>query len=84
MIVPYELYHKERLAGYVGIDSDSGALTDWKAVNQEETPFLGSADLRKIKLWWQQRAVPASRRDMEEVFRRAGCAACPVPQRDKL
>lgn len=70
----YELFHRERPAGWISIDSDSGALTDWAVTDPREAPFLGSADLRKMKLWWSQRAVPASRRDMEELFRQAGCA----------
>ena len=69
----YILMHKDVPCGAVVIDRDSGALTRFSVIDNRYTPFLGNADKDNMKVWWNHRAVPGSRRDMEEVVRNAGC-----------
>ena len=70
----YVLMHKDVPCGILSIDRDSGALTHYKAGDCDRThaPFLGSADDRLMKKWWNARAVPASRKTMLETIRKAG------------
>lgn len=69
----YLLMHKDVNCGIVAIDRYSGALMKYAPIDRAHAPFLGSADERNMKIWWNHRAVPGSRRDMAEVIRRAGC-----------
>ena len=69
----YLLMHKDVTCGVIAVDRDSGALTEFKVTEKEFVPFLGNADDRLMKIWWNHRAVPGSRRDMEELIKKAGC-----------
>lgn len=69
----YILMHKDEPCAIVAIDRDSGALTETKFIQKEYAPFLGNADTRLMKIWWEHRAVPGSRKEMTEIIRRAGC-----------
>ena len=69
----YILMHKDKQCGVLAVDRYSGALTEFCSVDDRYTPFLGNADKRSMSIWWNHRAVPGSRKDMEEVIRRAGC-----------
>jgi len=67
------LMHKDIQCGVLAIDRDSGALIEFAAVEKRYLPFLGGADLSRMKTWWNHRAVPGDRKDMEDVIKRAGC-----------
>ena len=67
------LMHKDVPCAIVAIDRDSGALTETEFIRKDYAPFLGNADTRLMKIWWEHRAVPGSRREMKEIMRRAGC-----------
>ncbi|MBR1523581.1 MAG: hypothetical protein IJ641_03895 [Lachnospiraceae bacterium] len=69
----YKLMHKDSVCGTVRIETSGGALSGWKSAGTKLEPFLGNATLKKMKIWWIQRAVPGSRRMMESVIRKAGC-----------
>ena len=70
----YLLMHKDVPCGLIAIDRDNGALTDARIYEPEYAPFMGSADLRRLKIWWDHRAVPGSRKDMQQIIRNAGCS----------
>ena len=69
----YILMHKKDACGIVAIDHDNGALIGAKIKVPQLAPFLGNADERLMKIWWEHRAVPGSRKDMQAIFRKAGC-----------
>lgn len=69
----YKLMHKNILCGAVEIDNENSALVNFERMNDVSAPFLGNADLRLMKQWWEARSVPASRKTMQEVLRSAGC-----------
>ncbi|MBQ9015456.1 MAG: HipA domain-containing protein [Firmicutes bacterium] len=69
----YILMHRDTPCALIAIDRDSGALTEYEVIRKEYTPFLGNADERLMKIWWEHRAVPGSRKEMEEIIREAGC-----------
>lgn len=69
----YFLKHKDDLVGIVSIDSIQGTILSYKAINSELAPYLGNADLEKIKRWWQTRAVPGSRAMIDDLIKNAGC-----------
>ena len=68
----YELMHKDLKVGMIEIDV-AGNLSNFFAIEPELAPFLGGADLDKMKIWWKQRAVPGSRKMMDEVIKKSGC-----------
>ena len=70
----YKLMHRDTLCGVVTLDEDSGHLLEYKNLSQN-APFLGNADTRLMKKWWEARAIPASRTAMQEVIRQAGCVS---------
>ncbi len=69
----YTLMHKNKEVGLLGIDADDSKITAWKSINQPETPFVGQADLHKLKIWWSSRAVPGSRKMMADMLHKADC-----------
>lgn len=69
----YKLMHKDTVCGVVMIEKSGGVLSGWKSSGTKLEPFLGNATLEKMKKWWIQRAVPGSRKMMEDVIRKAGC-----------
>ena len=68
----YELMHKDKKVGLINLDVP-GNVVNYVPINGEYSPFMGNADLNKIKVWWSQRSVPGSRKIMEEVIKKAGC-----------
>lgn len=69
----YFLMHKEKPCAMITIDKDSNALTNYKVIEKEFTPFLGNADERLMKKWWENRAVPGARKDFVPIYKKAGC-----------
>lgn len=69
----YILMHGDVPCAVIAIDRDSGTLAETEFIRREYAPFLGNADLRLMKIWWEHRAVPGSRKEMEEIIRKAGC-----------
>lgn len=67
------LKHKDDEVGVMTFDEYQGLVTAYKPINPELAPYLGNADLAKIKQWWQTRAVPGSREMMLRIIRDAGC-----------
>jgi hypothetical protein len=69
----YFLMHKDEVCGSLIIDEDTGALTNYKDYHTGHSPFLGGGDVKRIKRWWEGRAVPASRKMIQEVLKESGC-----------
>lgn len=69
----YILMHKDIPAASIILDDPTNLIIGYKPINPRYTPFLGTADLQKIKKWWAMRSVPASREMMQHVIRNAGC-----------
>ena len=67
------LMHKTAPCGVLAVDRASGALTEFTLIDKQYAPFLGNANDELMKIWWNHRAVPESRKDMEVVVRLAGC-----------
>ena len=68
----YKLMHKDELCGVLTLDEDTGQLIEYKNLSRN-APYLGSADTRLMRRWWEARAIPASRTAMQEIIRLAGC-----------
>lgn len=69
----YFLMHKNNVCGSLEIDDETGRLEAYKDHNTGKSPFLGHADTRLMKKWWDARAVPASRKMMQEVLKQNNC-----------
>ena len=74
MLESYQLNHKNIPCGVLLIDPDSHTVESFTNINREVSPFLGNADTRLMKHWWEARAVPASRESINELLRQAGYA----------
>lgn len=72
-MVCYDLMHKDQKCGTLTIDEKIGRITEYHGKNNKLSPYLGTADCRKIQQWWELRAVPASRTTMQKVIHAAGC-----------
>lgn len=69
----YFLMHKNDICGSLEIDSETGAFIAYKDHHTGKSPFLGNCDAKHMKKWWDSRAVPASRKMMQEILRQSGC-----------
>lgn len=70
----YTLFHKDIPCGKVEIDEQFSTVLSYKNIDNTASPYLGTADLLKIKKWWQMRAIPGSRSDIQYMLRKAGCS----------
>ena len=68
----YILMHRDDPCAFIAIDPDSGALIRYKTMREELVPFLGGATEKLMKKWWDARAIPGSRADMQRIIREAG------------
>lgn len=69
----YILMHRDVPCAVIAIDRDNSALREVKIIRKDIAPFLGGADERRMKKWWEQRAVPGSRKDIARMLKNAGC-----------
>lgn len=70
----YYLKHKDDICAVLAIEDEIWRVDNAKVINREIAPFIGYATDASIKQWWSMRAVPSTRKTMEEVIRKAGCA----------
>ena len=52
------------------LDNISGGILNYEDYSTGASPYMGTADLNKIKKWWKMRAVPANRNMMHEILKR--------------
>lgn len=69
----YDLMHKNEKCGVLLFDEDTGRIMKYYDEGNNISPFLGTADIRKMKKWWEMRAVPASRITRQKILRESGC-----------
>ena len=69
----YYLKHKDDICAVLEIEEETWRIDNAKIVNREIAPFAGTATDASLKQWWAMRAVPSTRKTMEEVIRAAGC-----------
>ncbi len=72
-MVKYSLMHKNSICGMLVLDEITGRIVDYKDYGTGISPFLGNADLPKMKKWWEMRAVPATRDTIHEILKQSGC-----------
>ena len=71
----YILKHRDDNVGLLSIDDVLGTVMNYKGINSELSPYLGSMDLQKAKKWWQTRAIPGSRNMIDKILRNAECSS---------
>lgn len=71
-MVNYYLMHKNIRCGEIAYDETTGRITKYKNYPIGASPFWGTADISKIKKWWEIRAVPASRHMMQDLIKKQG------------
>lgn len=69
----YYLMHKDTICGVLKIDTESGTLNNFRSDSPDYMPYFGHGNKAEMQIWWNNRAVPGSRKDMAEVFHQAGC-----------
>ena len=65
----YILYHKYQPCAELEIDSDDWRIADAVITDPVSAPFHGHATKKLLKQWWNNRAVPASRRMFSKALR---------------
>ncbi len=73
MKTEYLFMHKNIPCGFLRIDPDDGALEELKIIERDHMPYIGTADLKKMKQWWQNRAIPGGRGNLRHILEKAGC-----------
>ncbi len=66
----YYLMHKNIRCGMAELDNISGGILNYEDYATGASPYMGTADLNKIKKWWKMRAVPDHRNMMHEILKR--------------
>ena len=69
----YGLMHRDDKAASLQIDEVTGQMIDVHIENPEITPYLGSADKRKMNSWLKNRVIPTQRSQIEKVLAANGC-----------
>ena len=72
-MVKYFLMHKDTVCGTISFDETTGRIAGYKDHHTGFSPYMGQADVQKIKKWWEMRSVPASRNMIREVIKKSGC-----------
>lgn len=71
----YFLMHKDQICGKLWFDEDSGRIAKYSGDNNNMSPFLGTANLKKISVWWKMRAVPGTRNLIRQIMKESGCVS---------
>lgn len=69
----YTLMHKDTPSGVLIFDEEQGKINSYKDLETGCSPFLGNANLGKIKKWWEMRSVPASRSLIQNLVKNSEC-----------
>lgn len=72
-IMKYDLMHKNEVCGKLVFEEDTGRIVEYHDAGNGLSPYLGYSDKKKVRKWWEMRAVPASRRMMKDIIQQAGC-----------
>lgn len=67
------LKHKDDICGIAAIDIGTGQLISFENIDPARAPFLGNATQENMRKWWSIRAVPGTRKTMEQVLRDNDC-----------
>lgn len=67
------LMHRDDICGEIVFDDTTGHVVSYKDYNTGLSPYLGNADVAKIKKWWEMRAVPAARTMIQEIIKTTDC-----------
>lgn len=70
-MVTYMLKHQNRDVASFVLDSD-GDLYTFKILDPNEMPILGDGR-KNLAEWIQNRAIPDSRKDLDDILQKAGC-----------
>lgn len=54
------------------LDNILGDILNYEDYSTGASPYIGTANLNKIKKWWKMRAVPANRNMMHEILKHNG------------
>ena len=71
-MVKYFLMHKDDICGVLSFDEIDGHIISYRDNGTGLSPYMGNSDLAKIKKWWGMRAVPSSRKTIQDIIRRNG------------
>ena len=70
-MITYMLKHQNRDVASFVLDSD-GDLYTFEIHDQKEMPILGDGR-KNLAEWIQNRSIPDSRKDLDEILQKAGC-----------
>ncbi len=62
------LMHKNEPCGILSIDDITGKFSGYTDNGNKLSPYLGNTDLKKMKIWWESRAIPGSRETIKKLI----------------
>lgn len=69
----YYLMYKNGIVGNLEYDETTGRIADYHDDGMGFSPFFGTANISKMKKWWEMRAMPSSRETIVDLIKRGGC-----------
>lgn len=72
-MLQYFLMHKDCECGTLILDEKFGRILEYHDNRNGMSPYLGTANIEKIRQWWELRAVPSSRTAIQQVLTAANC-----------
>lgn len=57
-MIQYFLMHKDQECGTLILDEKFGRILEYHDNRNGISPYLGTADIEKIRQWWELRAIP--------------------------
>ena len=72
-MLQYFLMHKNQECGTLILDERFGRILEYHDNRNGMSPYLGTANIEKIRQWWELRAVPSSRAAIQQVLNAANC-----------
>lgn len=70
----YILKHKDNVTAALLIDIETGELSNMQVLSEEDMPVLGAHDIGHFSEWFNSRAIPEGRDQLEQILATAGCS----------
>ena len=64
----YYLMYKNGIVGNLEYDETTGRIADYHDDGMGFSPFFGTANISKMKKWWEMRAMPSSRETIVDLI----------------
>ena len=67
------LKHKNTDTALLELSEGNYSVLKIKNYNQDHMPYLREMSLKEINLWWANRAIPGTRKELSKILKKYGC-----------